>query len=300
VSGNNGSQEPLHGMTGPRAAGAWAVDGMRLSRARQFLESSTSAERGPRWPPIRPPASIAGTGPQDHQVARPQLLCEVVIVAGLLFVYDRVAELVAAHRASADSHGFSLLGAEHHLHLAVERGLNTWVVGHRALNLLAVGYYQLMHLGAALTILVWCYLRRPQVYRPARNALVAINLIGLTVFVLYPVAPPRSLPQAGFVDSVATEWSVHAPPDHFGALPSLHLAWAAWACLVGVAVVAQPALRLLLFLHPILTAVVVLATANHYLIDVAAGVALGLAVTAAARSWPRAQCSPDLMKARQV
>src|SRR5207244_12999060 len=115
-----------------------------------------------------------------------------------------------------------------------------------------------------------------------------------------PVAPPRSLPRGGFVDSGAAEWLVHAPPDHFGALPSLHLAWAAWASVVGVAIVAQPALRLLLFLHPILTGVVVMATANHYLIDVAAGVVLGLAVTEAARSWPRGRRPPDLMTAQQL
>jgi membrane-associated phospholipid phosphatase len=141
-----------------------------------------------------------------------------------------------------------------------------------------------MHLTVALTVLLWCYVRRPDVYRAARNALVGINLVGLAVFALYPVAPPRSI-RAGFLDCVADVWFIHSKPDHFGALPSFHLAWAVWASVVGLAVVTSVLLRLLLLLHPVITAVVVVATANHYLIDVAAGAVLALASVLVAARW---------------
>ena len=42
---------------------------------------------------------------------------------------------------------------------------------------LAADYYQFMHEAIALSILAICYLRRPSVYRSARNALVLTNVV---------------------------------------------------------------------------------------------------------------------------
>lgn len=226
----------------------------------------------------------AADSPSGAAAVRPRIIGEAAIVAGLLFFYDRIAELAATHPVRADYHGAAVLRAESQAHMAVEGDLNRWLSGHRASEFLAVGYYQLMHLSVALTVLVWCYVRRPDAYRAARNALVGINLVGLAVFALYPVAPPRSI-RAGFLDSVADVWFVHSKPDHFGALPSLHLAWAVWASVVGLAVVTSAPLRLLLVLHPVITAVVVVATANHYLVDVATGAVLALASVLVTARW---------------
>jgi hypothetical protein len=208
------------------------------------------------------------------------VLGELLVVAALLVVYDRVRALAAIHASVALSHGWSILDTEKALHLQVEGGLNTWLTGQGFWRLLAVDYYQYMHVTVSLAVLVACYWRAPAAYRPARNALVLTNVVGLAVFALYPTAPPRLLPGAGFVDLVAQAGfgTSHGPvpADQYGALPSLHLAWATWVAVTGFALTRRRLPRVLLVAHPVVTAIVVMATANHYVLDVASGILLGM------------------------
>jgi hypothetical protein len=209
------------------------------------------------------------------------VLGELLVVAALLLVYDRVRALAAVHASVAVSHGWTILDTEKAWHLQVEGALNTWLSGQHLLRLLAVDYYQYMHVTVSLVVLVLCYWRAPAAYRPARNALVLTNMVGLAVFALYPAAPPRLLPGSGFVDLVAQAGfgTSHGPvpADQYGALPSLHLAWATWVAVTGFALTGRRLLRLLLAAHPVVTAIVVMATANHYVVDVVSGTLLGLA-----------------------
>src|SRR5258707_999329 len=75
----------LRGMTGLGAASALANSPAEFRTNRVGQHSSA---------PLRSARSKVGAAHHDRRVARPQLLCELVIVAGLLFVYDRVAEMV--------------------------------------------------------------------------------------------------------------------------------------------------------------------------------------------------------------
>jgi hypothetical protein len=218
--------------------------------------------------------------------SRPSLLGELLVIAALLVVYDRVRSLADVRAVDAIAHGWGILRAETMLHLSVEDALNTWLTGRWLPRLVAVDYYQFMHVTVAVAVLAGCYVLRPSVYRRARNALVLTNVVGLVVFALYPVAPPRLLPGGGFVDSVALAGfgTEHGPipSDQYGAMPSLHLAWATWAALTVFAMTRHWAPRLLLVGHVALTAVVVEATGNHYVLDVASGVLLGVTAIGAA------------------
>jgi len=111
--------------------------------------------------------------------------------------------------------------------------------------------------------------------------MLASGALGLVVFITYPVAPPR-LVDPELVDTV-TERS-HAyrylqPPNfvnQYAALPSLH---AGWDLLVGISIATAGGtllVRLIGWALPPLMAVAVVATANHYVIDVVAGIALAL------------------------
>jgi hypothetical protein len=205
---------------------------------------------------------------------------ELLVIAALLVVYDRVRSLAAVRSAVADSHGWAIFDAESALHLRIEGALNSWLTGQHVLRVLAVDYYQYVHVSFALAVLVICYVRRPAAYRQVRNALVLTNVVALAVFALYPAAPPRLLPGAGFIDSVAAAGfgSSHGPipADQYGALPSLHLAWATWVAVTGFVITRRRAPRMLFVAHPILTAIVVVATGNHYVLDVASGALLGI------------------------
>lgn len=213
--------------------------------------------------------------------ARPRLVGELVVIAVLLVVYDRVRSLAEVRSSVADAHGWAILDTESALHLRIEGALNSWLTHQGFIRVLAVDYYQYVHVSVALAVLVACYVRRPAAYRPVRNALVLTNVVGLAIFAVYPAAPPRLLPGAGFVDSVANAGfgSSHGPipADQYGALPSLHLAWATWVAVTGFTITRRRAPRVLFVVYPILTAIVVVATANHYVLDVASGVLLGIA-----------------------
>ena len=171
--------------------------------------------------------------------------------------------------------GEAVLAAERRMHLAVESGVNAWTGGHHLLALALSDYYQFCHLPVTLGLLTWCWWRS-DLYRQARNALVAINVVGFLVFLAVPVAPPRLLPGGAFTDLVAlagfgTGHAGGLPADQYAAMPSLHVAWAIWVALVGLRLTRRGWVRVLLVAHPVLTTVAVVATANHYLLDAVAG-----------------------------
>jgi hypothetical protein len=221
-------------------------------------------------------------------VRRPALLGELIVIVVLVKVYDQVRRLEAARARPALHNAYDVLAIERWLHLDVELGGNRWLHGHHTLLIVVGWWYQLAHLTVTLAVLGWCYLRRPDAYRGARNALVLTNVVGLIVFYLYPVMPPRLLPGGGYLDTVAAAGfgSSHTgpvPADQYAAMPSLHLAWAVWTASVGMLLLARHRVRVLWLLYPVLTAAVVVVTANHYVLDVLAGVAVAVLALLASR-----------------
>ncbi len=203
------------------------------------------------------------------------------MIVWLVWVYDAIANLAPAREAAALANGRGILGFEQSLHIAPELSLNRWLAGHRTLGAICSYYYDNTHFIVTLGLLGWLWWRRADIYRPLRNSLVAINLLGLLVFWLYPVAPPRLLAASGFTDVVAStdavgQWhtgSLATDANQFGAMPSLHIAWAVWCTLVLWRLSARMWVRVLGVLYPCLTTLAVLATGNHYVLDLLAGVA---------------------------
>jgi membrane-associated phospholipid phosphatase len=163
-----------------------------------------------------------------------------------------------------------------------------------------------LYLAAQLVVvpgaLLWLYRRAPAVYRELRNTVVATWMIAVPVFALFPVAPPR-LADIGIADTVSSQASVELTGrstifyNELAAVPSLHVGFAV-AVSLALARVLEPrwAKGLALLWGPLVSLSVV-ATGNHYLFDIAAGLAvtaLGYAVgrTRIARlAWPRTTSS---------
>jgi hypothetical protein len=216
---------------------------------------------------------------------RPLLLGEIAVVVLLVWVYDRIRDIAQTRATMAMDDARRVLHIESWLHIDGEHAFNDWLGPHLTLQWVACWYYQLMHLTVTLLVLVWLYLRRPVAYRSARNSLVLVNAIGLAVFWLVPVAPPRLL--GGFVDSGVvsgiTSTVTHVSPDLYAAMPSLHIGWATWVLLQVFAATTNRVARGLVAAHLVITTVVVIATANHFVLDVAAGAAVALLAVAGAR-----------------
>jgi membrane-associated phospholipid phosphatase len=235
----------------------------------------------------------------ESRPRRSNLLGELAVVLVLVKVYDWVRGLEATRAGPALRHAHGLLDVERWLHLDVELAATHWLAAHPPVSLVAAWWYQVAHLSVTLTVLAWCWWRRPDVYRRFRNALVLTNVTGLLVFLVFPVMPPRLLPGGGYVDAAAAAGfgPPHAGPvaaDQYAAMPSLHLAWATWTAAVALTLLAGRRWRGLVLLYPAATAVAVVVTGNHYVLDVVAGVAVAvLALLAAARlrvpgfrTWP--------------
>lgn len=241
-------------------------------------EASTTAAVEAPFSALGEPAAEAVDA---AEATRPRWWGELVVVAWLAVLYDTVTNLAPPREALALAHGRSILDFERQLGIDPELSLNRWLTAHHTLGAIASYYYDNAHFIVTLGLLAWLWWRRADIYRPLRNILVSINLIGLVVFWLCPVAPPRMLAGTGFSDVVASShtlgsWhtgSLAADADQFGAMPSLHLAWAAWCGLAIWRMSSRRWARVLALVYPLVTTVAVLSTGNHYLLDVLAGLA---------------------------
>lgn len=267
-------------------AGAALPSGLLSRRARLGTHAGRLGTRVGRW------GARVGESPAEHAQARPRWWGELIVVAFLAVLYDAINNLAPTREALALAHGRSILGFESSLGIAPELTLNHWLSAHHALATIASYYYDNAHFAVTFGLLGWLCFKRANIYRPLRTTLVLTNAIGLLVFWLCPVAPPRML-AGGFSDVVAAthtfgSWhtgKLASDANQLAAMPSLHLAWAAWCSLAiwrmsagwprrgGRRLRARMWARALAIAYPALTTLVVLATGNHYLLDVLAGIA---------------------------
>jgi membrane-associated phospholipid phosphatase len=135
-------------------------------------------------------------------------------------------------------------------------------------------------------VLLWVYLRRNESFVPLRNTLLLANVIGLIGFVLAPTAPPRMFPELGFVDTLANfginhnSAIVRADANPYAAMPSLH---AADSLIIGVGlflIVRSKWAKALWLFWPLWVWFSVMATGNHFWLDIVAGIVVA-AVAAA-------------------
>jgi PAP2 superfamily len=212
---------------------------------------------------------------------------EALAIVWLLWIYDAINNLAPLRLSTALAHSRSILSLERSLGIDPEHALDRWLAGHHTLGLALSDYYDNAHFVVTLSLLGWLWWRRADLYRPLRNALLLVNLLGFVVFWLYPVAPPRMLP--GFTDVVSAthafgSWHTGAlasQANELAAMPSLHIAWAVW-CTVALWLLSKRVwVRVAAVLYPCLTAVAVLATGNHFVLDMVGGlidIALALAI----------------------
>jgi hypothetical protein len=228
---------------------------------------------------------------------RPRAGRELALLAALYVAYSASRLIADPDPGEASGNARDLLHLEAVLHLDVERWLNDGLSALPVLPLVASYWYSLLHYVVTPAVMVWVYRAHPGRYRVARNTLVAGSAMGIVGFALLPMAPPRMLP--GYVDTLASTadsgwWGSDASaPRGLGALtnelaamPSLHVGWAVWCAAVVLLCTRRRWVRVLAVAYPVLTTVVVVATANHYLLDAVAGVAVLAAGAAVAVRLP--------------
>jgi PAP2 superfamily len=202
----------------------------------------------------------------------------VYILARWLFHGDPSAAVRHAHwiLRLERAMGVAIEGSVQH---ALGSGVPIWVLSN---------VYLAAQLVVPPAVLIWLYRRSREVYRGLRDTVLATWLIAIPIFALFPVAPPR-LAEPGIVDTVSSQAGVALTGrstifyNPLAAVPSLHVGFAAAiGVALFIAVRSRWAKALALLWGPTV-ALAVLATGNHYVFDVAAGLLVTVAGFGAAR-----------------
>jgi membrane-associated phospholipid phosphatase len=218
----------------------------------------------------------------------PRLLArEAALVVLAMLAYFGIRNLTAGGAATAAANARRIVRLEDAAGLDWEDGAQSLVVGRGLLVDLVNWVYIWGHWPAILTSAAVLFLFRRDRYYLLRNAFFISGAIGFLFFALLPVIPPRLL-DGDLVDTVTTQSHAYRalqPPgltNQYAAFPSLH---AGWNLLLGIVVftaTTSVVVRAFAVALPLAMSFAVVATANHYVIDVAAGIAIVLVALALA------------------
>jgi membrane-associated phospholipid phosphatase len=217
-----------------------------------------------------------------------------VSLFGLAYLAYRVVRgLVEGEATAAFQHARDLIQLERTLHFFVEPSVQAWASGSHLLMGVSSWLYVNAQTSVTVAALVYLYLRHNRSFYFVRNMFMIAMVIALVGYALFPTAPPRFMPEWGFIDSVSDFTGMHlshksasmsALLNPYAAVPSMHVAFAL--------MIAVPLARLarrrwwgaLWYLYPLLMAFVIVATANHFIVDALLG-ALTAALSAYLAVW---------------
>jgi membrane-associated phospholipid phosphatase len=196
-------------------------------------------------------------------------------------IYDIARWVAAGELGPATDNARWVMDLEHSTGTAVERsvqqafdaGWATWLLSN---------VYLAAQLAVVPGALFFLYRSSPAIYRRLRDTILATWMISVPIFALFPVAPPR-LAGMGMADTVSDQAAValtgHSTVFYnpLAAVPSLHCGF---AFAIGIALAAaakKPGTRALALTWGPIVALSVVATGNHYVFDIAAGLLVSVA-----------------------
>jgi PAP2 superfamily len=156
-------------------------------------------------------------------------------------------------------------------------------------------YYGTVHFVVTVLVFVLLFRKRPAVFPQWRNSIVAMTILAIVGFAMFPLMPPRLLDEPcadyggacivsdlrpdgggfGFVDTLKEyggPWSFDSDTvadlsNQYAAMPSLHIGWATWCAVAMWPLLRRRWQRIAVFLYPLATLFCIVVTANHYWID---------------------------------
>jgi hypothetical protein len=254
-----------------------------------------------------------------------RLVGRILALVGVLAIYSVYRELrVGAGRDVFERglpvqpfrHALTVLKVEHALWIDVEQGLQQLFVAHENVIRFVNGYYSWAHQVMTLALVSAVLIKAP--WRQARRWVGALLLqlpIGLLMFRLYPLMPPRLLDAnapwggrmlqthreirpTGIVDTLVKirgPWSPQPVPldaftNQYAAMPSLHCAFSLWVGIVWWQWGRGKPWRLVGPLHAAFMFFCVVVTGNHFVLDAIAGWAMTVFLLSATNRfrWVRA------------
>ena len=225
---------------------------------------------------------------------------EVLLVLGFYVVYSMVRNLfgsAAVDPEVAYNNAIRVIDIEKAIGLFQEERIQGWFATNEAFFQFWNIFYGTLHFAVTIFCFVYLYRKVPAHYARWRTTFAATTALALVGFSTFPLMPPRLLNIGGefggarfggdrftFIDTVAEYgglWSfdsgtMQSISNQYAAMPSLHLAWAAWCAVTVAPHLGNRIARFSLWAYPVLTLFAIVITANHYWIDAVGGlVALG-------------------------
>jgi membrane-associated phospholipid phosphatase len=218
---------------------------------------------------------------------------QVAIWFGFLAAYQIARGLADRNPPRAFENGLQVIHFERHANALIELTLQRAVDGSEFLATLSSWTYWNSEFTVVGLALLWVYLRRNEAFIRFRNTILLANGIGLIGYVLLPTAPPRMFPDLGFADTLADyaglnhgSGLVQIVSNPYAAMPSLHSADALIVGLVLAAVCRNRIVKVLWLFWPGWVWFSVMATGNHFWLDVVAGVFVALVAIAVVYGGP--------------
>lgn len=196
---------------------------------------------------------------------------ELVVLTGLYGLWRTAKKLPLTRSDGAIERARDIVEFQDAIGLPSELGVQEFLLRNDWLGWSAAAYYYSLHVPALFAFLIWMFWRHRQHYGHWRNAL-ALTTAGCLAIRFWHVAPPRFLPDLGFVDlSEVYGLTVYGPvgtgvSGQFVAMPSIHVAWAA-VVVFGIIAAGTSRWKWLFAMHLPITIFVVSATGHHWWLD---------------------------------
>ena len=222
------------------------------------------------------------------------LLLQVGIFVLVYQAYQVVRGLVDGKAALAMANGERVIELERTLGTFFEAGFQQALLDHRWVIDVCNWAYFNTHFVVTVAFLAWLYLFRNEHFPFVRNMFVVAMVLALVGYAAFPTAPPRMFGELGFTDTIATFAGIEQDSSSasflvnpYAAVPSMHIAFALMIAAPAVALVQSPIARLAWSAYPLFVFFVIVATANHYWFDAAAGAAVACVAAIAAHQLAR-------------
>ena len=215
---------------------------------------------------------------------------ELLIALSAYGVYSLVRGLFGGTLVEGRDNAADLVSLERTLGLYVEGDTQRFFVDHSLGMPFWNGFYVVSQVVVLPLTLFLVYRYRRPAYAFVRNMAIASWSAGLVVYALLPVAPPRLL-ASGFTDTVSSQTFfdldsefIRAFYNPVAAMPSLHVGMAPVVAWAMIRLTPWVWTRALGWAYPVLIAVCIVVTGNHYVLDIAGGLAIVLPAAALA-AW---------------
>jgi PAP2 superfamily len=227
------------------------------------------------------------------------LLLQLVFFFLAYQAYQVVRGFADGRAEVAFTNGHHVISFERSVGAFFEPGLQQAMLSHQWLIDFANWMYFNSHFVITVGALAWIYLFRNEHFYFVRNMFLVAMGLALVGYALFPTAPPRMFPEAGFTDTIASFTNIVQDQNSrasflvnpYAAVPSMHIAFSLMIAMPAMALARSRVAKLLWSVYPLLVFWVILVTANHYWFDAAAGAAV--ACLAAVSAHQLARLRPD-------